>query len=219
MHDLTWEDPQQPGACLPPVPPPTQCLHPPSACLPPVCCDRSMRVLTDAAGVTLGHKHVPIDRVGLYIPGGRYPIMAAACMQSVTAKAAGCRSIVACTPTRADVPLNEHGERQPHPYVIAALHLGGVEEIYCVGGIQAVGMMAHGTETVAPVDFLCGPGNQFVAEAKLQLFGKVIAAPCAIICMTGLGCCRSELIFSLDLQRRWSCVTTLLMSRSWHVTC
>merc|ERR1712195_116731 len=136
MHDLTWEDPQQPG-------------------------------------VTLGHKHVPIDRVGLYIPGGRYPIIAAACMQSVTAKVAGCRSIVACTPTRADVPLNEHGERQAHPYVIAALHLGGVEEIYCVGGIQAVGMMAHGTETVAPVDFLCGPGNQFVAEAKLQLFGKV----------------------------------------------
>jgi len=123
-------------------------------------------------GVTLGHKHVPIDRVGLYIPGGRYPIIAAACMQSVTARAAGCDSIAACTPARADVPLHD-GMAQPHPYVIAALSLGGVEEIYCVGGIQAVGMMAHGTETVKPVDFLCGPGNQFVAEAKLQLFGKV----------------------------------------------
>lgn len=93
-------------------------------------------------------------------------------MQSVTARAAGCDSIAACTPARADVPLHD-GMAQPHPYVIAALSLGGVEEIYCVGGIQAVGMMAHGTETVKPVDFLCGPGNQFVAEAKLQLFGKV----------------------------------------------
>eukprot|EP00656_Telonema_subtile_P019537 TRINITY_DN20770_c0_g1_i1.p1 TRINITY_DN20770_c0_g1~~TRINITY_DN20770_c0_g1_i1.p1 ORF type:complete len:385 (+),score=136.07 TRINITY_DN20770_c0_g1_i1:160-1314(+) len=123
-------------------------------------------------GVTLGHKHVPIDRVGLYIPGGRYPIIAAACMQSVTAKAAGVNSVVACTPTRADV-LDDEGNRQAHPYVVAALHLGGVSEIHCVGGIQAVGAMAHGTEHFKPVDFLCGPGNAFVAEAKLQLFGKV----------------------------------------------
>lgn len=137
-------------------------------------------------GVTLGHKHIPIDRVGLYIPGGRYPIIAAACMQSVTAKAAGCRSIVACTPTRPDV-LDADGQRQPHPYVVSALHLGGVEEIHCVGGIQAVGMMAHGTDNVDAVDFLCGPGNAFVAEAKLQLFGKVSICACVYIQILVLG--------------------------------
>lgn len=123
-------------------------------------------------GVVLGHKHIPIERVGMYIPGGRYPHIAAASMQSVTASAAGVNSIVACTPTRADI-LDADGNRQPHPYVVSALHLGGVTDICAIGGVQAVGMMAHGTKHCNPVDFLCGPGNQFVAEAKLQLFGKV----------------------------------------------
>lgn len=117
-------------------------------------------------GVTLGHRHIPIERVGMYIPGGRYPHIAAASMQSVTASAAGVKSIVACTPTRADI-LDADGNRQPHPYVVSALHLGGVTDICAVGGVQAVGMMAHGTKYCAPVDFICGPGNQFVAEAKL----------------------------------------------------
>ena len=95
-------------------------------------------------GVTLGHKHIPIDRVGMYIPGGRYPHIAAACMQPCTANAAGVKSMVACTPPHAD-HTDSQGRRQPHPYLVTALHLGGVTDICAIGGVQAVGMMAHGT--------------------------------------------------------------------------
>ncbi|SMX30080.1 Sulfopropanediol 3-dehydrogenase [Pelagimonas phthalicica] len=115
-------------------------------------------------GVILGHKNIPVQSVGCYVPGGKFPMVASAHMSVATAKVAGVPRIVACTP-----PFN--GE--PNPAVIAAMHLGGADEIYVLGGIQAVGAMAIGTETIAPVHLLVGPGNAFVAEAKRQLFGRV----------------------------------------------
>jgi len=115
-------------------------------------------------GVILGHKNIPVQSVGCYVPGGKFPMVASAHMSVATAKVAGVPRIVACTP-----PFN--GE--PNPAVIAAMHLGGAHEIYVLGGIQAVGAMAIGTETMDPVHLLVGPGNAFVAEAKRQLFGRV----------------------------------------------
>ena len=115
-------------------------------------------------GVILGHKHIPVQSVGCYVPGGKFPMVASAHMSVATASVAGVPRIIACTP-----PFN--GE--PNPAVIAAMHLGGAHEIYVLGGIQAVGAMAIGTETIEPVHLLVGPGNAFVAEAKRQLFGRV----------------------------------------------
>lgn len=115
-------------------------------------------------GVILGHKHIPVQSVGCYVPGGKFPMVASAHMSVATAKVAGVPRIIACTP-----PFN--GE--PNPAVIAAMHLGGATEIYVLGGIQAVGAMALGTESISPVHLLVGPGNAFVAEAKRQLFGRV----------------------------------------------
>ncbi|MCK8482440.1 histidinol dehydrogenase [Aliiroseovarius sp. S2029] len=115
-------------------------------------------------GVILGHKNIPVQSVGCYVPGGKFPMVASAHMSVATAKVAGVPRIIACTP-----PFN--GE--PNPAVIAAMHLGGADEIYVLGGIQAVGAMALGTETIDPVHLLVGPGNAFVAEAKRQLFGRV----------------------------------------------
>ena len=115
-------------------------------------------------GVILGHKNIPVQSVGCYVPGGKFPMVASAHMSVATAKVAGVPRIIACTP-----PFN--GE--PNPAVIAAMHLGGAHEIYVLGGIQAVGAMAIGTETIDPVHLLVGPGNAFVAEAKRQLFGRV----------------------------------------------
>ncbi|MCV6823509.1 MULTISPECIES: histidinol dehydrogenase [Halocynthiibacter] len=115
-------------------------------------------------GVILGHKNIPVQSVGCYVPGGKFPMVASAHMSVATAKVAGVPRIIACTP-----PFN--GE--PNPAVIAAMHLGGADEIYVLGGIQAVGAMALGTESIAPVHLLVGPGNAFVAEAKRQLFGRV----------------------------------------------
>ncbi|GIT90593.1 histidinol dehydrogenase [Jannaschia pagri] len=115
-------------------------------------------------GVILGHKNIPVQSVGCYVPGGKFPMVASAHMSVATASVAGVPRIVACTP-----PFN--GE--PNPAVIAAMHLGGAHEIYVLGGIQAVGAMAIGTETIDPVHLLVGPGNAFVAEAKRQLFGRV----------------------------------------------
>ncbi len=115
-------------------------------------------------GVTLGHKNIPVQSVGCYVPGGKFPMVASAHMSVATASVAGVPRIVAMTP-----PFN--GE--PNPAVIAAMHLGGAHEIYVLGGIQAVGAMAIGTETIEPVHMLVGPGNAFVAEAKRQLFGRV----------------------------------------------
>ncbi len=115
-------------------------------------------------GVILGHKNIPVQSVGCYVPGGKFPMVASAHMSVATAKVAGVPRIIACTP-----PFN--GE--PNPAVIAAMHLGGADEIYVLGGIQAIGAMALGTETIDPVHLLVGPGNAFVAEAKRQLFGRV----------------------------------------------
>ena len=115
-------------------------------------------------GVILGHKNIPVQSAGCYVPGGKFPLVAAAHMSVATADVAGVPRIVAATP-----PVG--GE--PHPAVIAAIHFGGAHEIYLLGGIQAVGAMALGTATIRPVDMLVGPGNAFVAEAKRQLFGKV----------------------------------------------
>jgi len=115
-------------------------------------------------GVILGHKNIPVQSVGCYVPGGKFPMVASAHMSVATASVAGVPRIIAATP-----PFN--GE--PNPAVIAAMHLGGAHEIYVMGGIQAIGAMAIGTETVDPVHLLVGPGNAFVAEAKRQLFGRV----------------------------------------------
>ncbi|UWQ16836.1 histidinol dehydrogenase [Jannaschia sp. M317] len=115
-------------------------------------------------GVILGHKNIPVQSVGCYVPGGKFPMVASAHMSVATASVAGVPRIIACTP-----PF----KGKPNPAVIAAMHLGGAHEIYVLGGIQAVGAMAIGTETMAPVDLLVGPGNAFVAEAKRQLYGRV----------------------------------------------
>ncbi|SHI90984.1 sulfopropanediol 3-dehydrogenase [Palleronia salina] len=115
-------------------------------------------------GVILGHKTIPVQSVGCYVPGGKFPMVASAHMSVATASVAGVPRIVACTP-----PF----KGKPNPAVIAAMHLGGAHEIYVLGGIQAVGAMALGTETIDPVHMLVGPGNAFVAEAKRQLFGRV----------------------------------------------
>ena len=115
-------------------------------------------------GVILGHKNIPVQSVGCYVPGGKFPMVASAHMSVATASVAKVPRIIACTP-----PF----KGKPNPAVIAAMHLGGAHEIYVMGGIQAIGAMALGTETIDPVHMLVGPGNAFVAEAKRQLFGRV----------------------------------------------
>ena len=115
-------------------------------------------------GVKLGHKNIPVDSVGCYVPGGRYPMVASAHMSIVTARTAGVNRVIACTPPN---------QGEPHPETIAAMVFAGADEIYILGGVQAIAAMALGTETIAPVDMLCGPGNAYVAEAKRQLFGRV----------------------------------------------
>lgn len=115
-------------------------------------------------GVILGHKNIPVQSVGCYVPGGKFPMVASAHMSVATASVAGVPRIIAATP-----PF----KGEPNPAVIAAMHLGGAHEIYVLGGIQAVGAMALGTETIDPVHMLVGPGNAFVAEAKRQLYGRV----------------------------------------------
>jgi sulfopropanediol 3-dehydrogenase len=115
-------------------------------------------------GIVLGHKNIPINSVGCYVPGGKYPLLASAHMSVITAKVAGVTRVVTCAPPY---------KGRPAPAIVAAQHMAGADEIYCLGGIQAVGAMALGTENIAPVDMLVGPGNTFVAEAKRQLFGRV----------------------------------------------
>ena len=115
-------------------------------------------------GVVLGHRNIPVNSVGCYVPGGKYPLLASAHMSVVTAKVAGCQRIITCAP-----PF----EGRPAPAIVAAQHLAGADVIYCLGGIQAVGAMALGTASIDPVDMLVGPGNAFVAEAKRQLYGRV----------------------------------------------
>ena len=115
-------------------------------------------------GVILGHKHIPMNSVGCYVPGGKYPLLASAHMSVVTAKVAGVSRVVTCAP-----PFGG----KPAPAIVAAQHLAGADEIFVLGGIQAVAAMAVGTAAIKPVDMLVGPGNAFVAEAKRQLFGRV----------------------------------------------
>ena len=115
-------------------------------------------------GVTLGHKNIPVNSVGCYIPGGRYPMVASAHMSVLTANVAGVKRVIACTP-----PING----QVPSATVAAMALAGANEIYIMGGVHAIAAMALGTETIAPVDMLVGPGNAYVAEAKRQLFGRV----------------------------------------------
>jgi sulfopropanediol 3-dehydrogenase len=115
-------------------------------------------------GVVLCHRHIPVNSIGCYVPGGRYPMVASAHMSIVTAKVAGVKRIIACAP-----PF----KGGPHPAIVAAMHFGGADDIYVLGGVQAVAAMALGTESIKPVDMIVGPGNAYVAEAKRQLFGRV----------------------------------------------
>jgi len=115
-------------------------------------------------GVVLGHRNLPMQSVGCYIPGGKYPLIASAHMSVLTAKVAGVDRVIACAP-----PFNG----KPSPEIVAAMALAGADEIYALGGVQAIAAMAIGTERIAPVDMIVGPGNAYVAEAKRQLFGRV----------------------------------------------
>lgn len=115
-------------------------------------------------GVVLGHKNIPIANVGCYVPGGKYPLLASAHMTVLTAKVAGCDRVITCAP-----PF----KGQIAQKIVAAQALAGADEIYVLGGVQAIAAMGHGTETIRPVDMLAGPGNAYVAEAKRLMFGKV----------------------------------------------
>jgi sulfopropanediol 3-dehydrogenase len=115
-------------------------------------------------GVVLGHKHLPVNSVGCYVPGGKYPLLASAHMSVITAKVAGVPRIITCAP-----PF----EGKMAAAIVTAQHMAGADVIYCLGGVQAVGAMAIGTKTIDPVDMLVGPGNAYVAEAKRQLYGRV----------------------------------------------
>jgi sulfopropanediol 3-dehydrogenase len=115
-------------------------------------------------GVFLGHKNIPVQSVGCYVPGGKFPMVASAHMSVLTASVAGVPRIIASAPP---------ARGEPHPAIVAAMHMGGAHEIYVLGGVQAVAAMALGTQSIQPVDMLVGPGNAFVAEAKRQLYGRV----------------------------------------------
>ena len=115
-------------------------------------------------GVVLGHKHIPVNAVGCYIPGGKYPLIASAHMSVLTAKVAGVPRVISTAPPY---------QGEPHPAIVAAMHLAGADQILVLGGVQAVAAMAIGTNSISPVDMIVGPGNMYVAEAKRQLYGKV----------------------------------------------
>ena len=151
-------------------------------------------------GVVLGHRNIPVNSVGCYVPGGRYPMVASAHMSVLTAKVAGVKRIVACTP-----PIK--GETPAA--TIAAIHLAGADEIYVLGGVQAIAMMALGTKTLESVDMIVGPGNAYVAEAKRQLFGKVgidlLAGPTETLVIAD---------DTTDVDRRWRQATTIVWWRT-----
>ncbi|KID81484.1 Histidinol dehydrogenase [Metarhizium guizhouense ARSEF 977] len=149
-------------------------------------------------GVHLGHKNIPINCVGAYIPGGRYPLLASAHMTILTAKAAGVPKVIGCTP-----PING----QIPPATVAAMHYAGADEIWILGGVQAVAAMAMGTETMHKVDFIAGPGNAFVAEAKRQLFGEIgIDLPAG----------PTEVLIVADRKADSTTVATDLLSQAEH---
>jgi histidinol dehydrogenase/sulfopropanediol 3-dehydrogenase len=116
-------------------------------------------------GIHLGHRLIPIENVGTYVPGGRYPILSAAQMLIIPAKVAGSKRVIACTPPRSDGKV--------HPAVLYAAQESGVDDLYCIGGVQAIAAMAYGTESIKPVDIIAGPGNKWVTEAKRQVNGIV----------------------------------------------
>lgn len=134
-------------------------------------------------GVRLGQRLIPVASVGAYVPGGRYPLVASALMSITTARVAGVGRVVACAPPSPPGP--DHPRRGIYPATLYAMVRAGADEIYCLGGVQALGAMAYGTESIAPVDMVVGPGNQYVAEAKRQLFGVVgidlLAGPTEIL--------------------------------------
>ena len=134
-------------------------------------------------GVILGHKNLPVESVGCYVPGGKYPLVASAHMSVVTAKVAGVKRIIASAPAY---------KGKPHSVIVAAMHMAGADEIYTLGGIQAIAAMALGSENIAKVDMIVGPGNAYVAEAKRQLFGEVgidiLAGPTETLIITDDSC-------------------------------
>ncbi|MEL7648690.1 MAG: histidinol dehydrogenase [Sedimentibacter sp.] len=129
-------------------------------------CLLPLEVKTSVEGVTLGHRLVPVESVGAYVPGGRYPLPSTALMLSIPAKVAGVKRVAACSPAS-----KEFGTI--HPAVLVALDIAGVDEVYCVGGAQAIAALTYGTETIKSVDLIAGPGNKFVTEAKRQVLGEV----------------------------------------------
>lgn len=134
-------------------------------------------------GVFLGHRNIPVESVGCYIPGGKYPLVASSHMSVLTARVAGVKRVIASAPAF---------QGEVHPAIVAALHLAGADEIYSLGGVQAIGAMAIGTETIAPVDMVVGPGNAFVTEAKRQVFGDVgidlLAGPTETLIVADASC-------------------------------
>ena len=138
---------------------------------------RNSFIINDENGIVIGQKVIPVDRAGLYVPGGTAAYPSTVLMDAIPAKIAGCREVVITTPPKADGKVN--------PAILAAAHVVGVDRIYKVGGAQAIAALAYGTETIAKVDKIVGPGNAFVAEAKKQVFGKVsidmIAGPSEIL--------------------------------------
>ncbi|MCO7125291.1 histidinol dehydrogenase [Sporolactobacillus shoreicorticis] len=129
-------------------------------------CLKALEISSPIPGVTLGHRLIPVDRCGAYIPGGRYPLPSSALMSIITAKIAGVKSVAACCP-----PATNYGTI--HPAVLVAMDIAGADEIYAVGGAQAIAALAYGTETVPKVNLIVGPGNRFVTEAKRQVLGDV----------------------------------------------
>ncbi|MGH7350336.1 MAG: histidinol dehydrogenase, partial [Candidatus Rokuibacteriota bacterium] len=134
-------------------------------------------------GVRLGQRLIPVDSVGAYVPGGRYPLVASALMSIITAKVAGVRRVIGCSPP---APTGQTGPgRSIYPATLYAMVSAGADEIFCVGGVQALAAMAYGTESIPAADMVVGPGNQYVAEAKRQIFGTVgidlLAGPTEIL--------------------------------------
>lgn len=129
-------------------------------------CMTELNTETPIPGVSLGHRLVPVDSVGCYVPGGRYPLPSTALMLAIPARVAGVKRIAACSPA-------SKVSGTIHPAVLVAMDIAGVDEIYCVGGAQAVAALTYGTESIQKVDMICGPGNRFVTEAKRQVIGEV----------------------------------------------
>lgn len=161
---------------------------------------RELPSFSPEAGVTLGHRHIPVDSVCCYVPGGSYPLFSTALMLVVPAKTAGVPRVAACAPVM-------KGSNAIHPATLAALRLAGADEIYAVGGAQAVAAFAYGTAQIAPVSFIAGPGNRYVAEAKRQCYGQV-----GIDCIAG----PSEVLIIADESARARTVACDLLAQCEH---